>query len=514
MSLRVRLTLLSGAVLVLALVSFTAVTVNRAERVLERRNDEEMTALSNGMIAVGRQQVRRIESGRQPFRYESMRPLHLPGSFDGYSVVVLPDRSTVPLPQLTNTGSPVPNLPDDVLERSGKGTFQLNVAKGGTYSARVIPIPDTDAVVFVSISRSAVDAAIAEVVRTHVITGVVLLMILMIVAAFAVRFGLRPLTSVTAAAERIAGGSLADRVPPGPDGTEIGALTSALNEMLATIDRVSADRENALRRTEQFAADAAHELRTPTTAILGYAQLYQHGGIEGEVRLGEVFERIDHEATRLADLVEALVLLDSINHENTERQPDSFDAVEVCRAVAADSMTIDPDHPVLVEPACAVLVRVPSADFFQIVANLVANVRRHTPPLTSTTITVRSALEPSLRAQEPRRIVHVDVADDGHGIAAKDADRIFDRFYRSDPARARSSRTDGSGLGLAIVRSLAKAAGGEASLLANGPDGATFRVTLRPGDQHCAIPVEGRSSQSRCRSPLPHARAERTGEPI
>src|SRR5690606_13420603 len=109
-------------------------------------------------------------------------------------------------------------------------------------------------------------------------------------------------------------------------------------------------REQERVRTEQFAADAAHELRTPVAAILGYADLYRSGGIDPTEpdRLAEVFGRIGHEGERLRDLVESLLLLNRLD-QGAEHLGGESDLEAVSAAAAADSMTIDHRHPIVID---------------------------------------------------------------------------------------------------------------------------------------------------------------------
>lgn len=470
MSLRTRLTLLSAVVVALALATFAAVTITRTRQVLEGQTEKELASVASGLLGIAKQQVNRVQQGVRPLRYEQLGQMQLSNAFDGYAVVVLRDRSLLSLPKLVKEGQSAPAVPQDVFERSANGVFHVHVKDKGTYVAQVVPIPGTDAVMFVALSDAHTSATTTELVRLHLLTGALLVVSFLILAALAVRLGLRPLTSITTTATRIADGSAGDRLPDAPPGTEIGDLSAALNEMLATIERTAAEREDAQVRTQQFAADAAHELRTPVTAILGYADLYQRGGLKGDTRLDEVFGRIHHEAGRLRDLVEGLLVLNRLDRGADAKESEIFDVVAVCASAAADSMTIDPTHPVVIEAEQPVAAQAPKDRFFQIVANLLANVRSHTPPGTETAITVNEGTEQ----------VQVDVADNGPGISAGDRDKVFDRFYRADTARSRGGGGGGSGLGLAIVAALARDCGGEATLVDTAGAGTLVRVVL-PG---------------------------------
>jgi two-component system OmpR family sensor kinase len=102
----------------------------------------------------------------------------------------------------------------------------------------------------------------------------------------------------------------------------------------------------------------------------------------------------------------------------------------------------------------------------EVLDNLLANVRTHTPPGTPTTVRVRASGAEAV----------IEVADEGPGLDADDAARVFERFYRADPSRARDR--GGSGLGLAVVAALVGAHGGRVEVDTSRGDGATFRVRL------------------------------------
>ncbi len=468
MSLRSRLTVLSALVLVAALVLFTVVTVDRTRGALAHRGDEELAVMASGLVGLARGQVQRAAEGRAPARYDRLEAMRRNTVFQGYAVVVQPDGSTLPLPQLAEDSSDPPAVPRDVFARQDQPPFDLLAPDGSEYRAQITGVPGGDAVMYIAVSTERLKDTTDELVSVHVATGLALLVVFLVATAGAVRLGLRPLTAVTRTAARIADGSTGERVRAGPTDTEIGALSQAVNTMLDTVEQAVEDRTRAQERTERFAADAAHELRTPVAAVLGYTDLYRSGGIDptDHDRLDEVFDRLAGEATRLRDLVDSLLFLDRLDQHGDDAGGVT-DLADVAATVAADSMTIDPGHPVSVDAPGRVWAAVAPDHAVRILANLLANVRRHTPPGTETVVALRTL----------PGTCELDVTDDGPGIDAADRDRVFDRFHRADPSRARGLG-GGSGLGLAIVASLADNAGGSAHLDQAPGGGARFRVIL------------------------------------
>ena len=479
MSLRRRLTVLCAAAVAITLVAFTWITVSRTRTALDERGDMELATLATGLRAIAATQVTRVEEGRRPLQYRPLELLQLDGVVDGYAVVVLPDGSTVPLPRLTSARV-VPTLPDDLDAHVDAGPFDVPVPDGPPYRGLVTSVPDTDAVMFLALSTQGLDGTGDSIVRAHLLAGGVLLVTVVAAIAGAVWIGLRPLERLTRAARRMsgAGADTVERLPAARDGTEVGDLTTALNELLDGIRAAIAERDRAHATTEQFAADAAHELRTPVAAIAGYADLYAQGGIPAtdRARLDEVFERIRSQAARLGELVESLLVLNRLDQAGGSRVG-ICDLSELTAAVAADSMTIDPRHPVTVAASGPVWVGLPADHVVHILANLLANVRHHTPPGTESTVEITVPPVGATRAS-------VTVSDDGPGIDPENRERVFDRFYRGDTARGRGAddgtgaAPPGSGLGLAIVAALVRDAGGAARVDA-GPDGGTsIQLTL------------------------------------
>ncbi len=256
--------------------------------------------------------------------------------------------------------------------------------------------------------------------------------------------------------------------------------------MLAQIEAAFRDREASeiaarksafqARRSEdrmrRFVADASHELRTPLTSIRGFAELYRHEAPDLD-EAARLLRRIEDEATRMGILVDDLLLLARLDQQRPlERRP--VDLLSLAAGAVLDAQTLAPDREIdlvrLDDSEDPVTVRGDEARLHQVIANLVDNVLRHTPAGTAFRVGVG----------EVEGNVVVEVADEGPGLPVKDAERVFERFYRADPSRTRSG-SGGAGLGLSIAAALAQAHGGVITVDSEPGRGATFRVTL-PAD--------------------------------
>jgi two-component system OmpR family sensor kinase len=302
------------------------------------------------------------------------------------------------------------------------------------------------------------------VVIEVVVTGAVLLGAVLL-GLWLVRVGLRPLRGIEGAAANIAGGELNRRVPQGDERTEVGRLSMALNTMLQRIEDAFTKQQASEERLRRFVADASHELRTPVSAVGAYAELFERGAQQRPDDLARVLRGVRVETARMQALIEDLLLLTRLDEGRPlERQPVelvalSGEAVEAAQLIGGEwPVTIEADEPVE-GTGDRMALR-------EVLDNLLANVRTHTPPGT------RSAVR--VRARDGEAVL--EVADEGPGLADEDAARVFERFYRADPSRARDR--GGTGLGLAVVAALAAAHGGRVELDTGPGQGATFRVRL------------------------------------
>ncbi|TWP53831.1 HAMP domain-containing protein [Lentzea tibetensis] len=330
----------------------------------------------------------------------------------------------------------------------------------GSYRVLMRPIGDDELIV--ALDQSDVDAAVDDLRITFLLISLGALALVAGLGYVLVRSSTRALEEVESVAQEIAAGDLSRRVPVRRPGSEVGRLASALNVMLGQIEQAFAVRVRSESRMRQFVADASHELRTPLTSIRGYAELYRQGAAADPAL---VLRRIEDQAARMGLLVEDLLQLARLDSD----RPLALSPVDLVVLVVdavEDARAIAPDRTVSVRlPSGPVVVLGDEARLRQVLSNLIDNAVTHTPG--SSPIDVR-LLDTAV----------VEVADHGPGLAPEQAERVFERFYRSDSARSREN--GGTGLGLAIVAALVAAHGGRVELDTAPAEGAVFRVVL-PG---------------------------------
>lgn len=319
--------------------------------------------------------------------------------------------------------------------------------------------------VVVANSLAEVDKTLTKLRFLFFILGLIALLAIALISRWIIALGLKPLEKVEDTAEAIAAGDLSARLPAAKPDTEVGRLTTSLNAMLGQIEESFAVRvasENKLRR---FVADASHELRTPLTAIRGFAELHRQGAIVGEDKTKELINRIENESIRMSTLVEDLLLLARLD-QSREIASDPVDLNTLINEVAISARAAGVDHPIELNlPMDEIFVLGDSQRIHQVLANLLANARTHTPTGTQIKIT----------AEQGTNETTISVSDNGPGLSQADQEKIFERFYRADPARVRSG-SEGSGLGLSIVDAVMSAHGGYVSVKSELGIGSTFTL--------------------------------------
>jgi signal transduction histidine kinase len=343
--------------------------------------------------------------------------------------------------------------------------------------ARQKIIPRGRAFIVVARPLSLREAPLRQVIIAEIITGAVLIGLLALFGPWIIRRGLAPLDRMATTADQITSrGDLTARMPDSGDRAETGRLTSAINTMLDRIQQAFTARLASEQKVRQFAADASHELRTPLTTIRGYAELYRQGAL-GPDRLPDAMRRIEQESDRMSRLVAELLELARLDRISSLDLTET-DLAQLVQDAAADARAVEPGRPVYAEAPPHLLAVVDEPRIRQVLANLLGNVREHTPP--DTPVAVRLA--------EAGQGVVLEVADSGPGMSAEHAARAFDRFHRGSTdygsaadgygGASPNGNRGGSGLGLSIVQAIARAHGGDAAIESAPGRGTRVRVWL------------------------------------
>ena len=338
-------------------------------------------------------------------------------------------------------------------------------------------------------------------IRTQLLIELAVALVGALVVALAgrtmVRSALAPLERVARTAQRVASQplergevSIEDRVEKADldSSAEVGQVGSALNTLLGHVESALGARQRSETQVRQFVADASHELRTPLASIRGYTELIRREGADADLPEEATYalERVHSESVRMTALVEDLLLLARLD-AGRELRREEVDLVGLLVDTVADARAAGPDHDwqldlaVLEPPADATpeeaedflpeppLVIGDEARLRQVVVNLLANARVHTPAGSHVTTTL---------AREGDTLI-VRIHDDGPGIAPDVRDRLFERFARGDSSRER--RTGSTGLGMSIALAIVQSHGGSIdvdSSTAPEDHGTTFSVRL------------------------------------
>ena len=247
-----------------------------------------------------------------------------------------------------------------------------------------------------------------------------------------------PIDDLADAAQRVAGGELGVRV----------ALTGAheLRAVSASFNRLAEDLEASERERRAFISDVTHELRTPVATIDGYLEGLADGVVAAE---HETWVMLRTQTDRMRRLIDDLTTLTRADEGRIDLRVSSLDVADVLETAAAAAQQAFSSKGVGLDVDAEQMdVQADPDRLGEVMANLLANALRHTPP--GGTVTVSSHRVPAG--------VCIEVVDTGEGIPPDELERIFDRFHRIDPSRSRAS--GGSGLGLPISRALIRAHGG------------------------------------------------------
>ena len=331
----------------------------------------------------------------------------------------------------------------------------LNVIRNGTRPIGIAQL---------SVPTADIDRTLAFDRQIALAGSLLVLLLALLLSPLIVGHALRPLEQMSTTAGALAAGDYKQRVAVPKTHDEIGNLAHAFNQMAAGIDQAFEVRRLSEDRMRQFVADASHELRTPLTSIAGYIDVLARRDAVDPETLHEALETMRRESARMTRLVNDLLTLTRFE---SGRAPS-------LRSVALDtwlSDTLDELHlgeqgsPERRTLQSGIVVRADPDALKQVVVNLAQNAVKYAPG---------AEQEWSCFTENGRAAIRIH--DAGPGIPDRDLPHIFERFYRGEKARDRS--TGGSGLGLAIARSIVEAHDGTIQAESTPGEGATFTAWL------------------------------------
>jgi two-component system OmpR family sensor kinase len=392
-----------------------------------------------------------------------------PANRIGTLVVRLHDGVVVRAEYVTQAGADVEldeaQIAQLLAEDLGERPVTVELGELGEFRVAARESPSGDAMTIAGLPTAEVTATTTNLALIFALVTAVALAVAAVAGTQVVRVALHPLHRVTATARRVAElplargqVALAERVPDSDPRTEVGQVGAAFNRMLEHVESALRSRQDSEEKVRQFVADASHELRTPLASIRGYSELTRRTGLELPDDIVYALARIESESVRMTALVEELLLLARLD-AGQELVVGTADLVPVLAHAVSDAHAASPEHNWLVEAGEEPVVVAGDANrLHQVVGNLLANARVHTPA--GTTVTARLETDGADAV--------LTIADDGPGIPSGLQPVLFERFARGDGSRSRD--TGGTGLGLAIVAAVVEAHRG------------SIAVHSRPGD--------------------------------
>ena len=459
-SLRVRLTLWYGISLALLLVIFAAVLYTLTARDLRDQVDRSLEESADAAVRS------LMESRLGPFlQFEDLSEKFPElAVLDKFFQILSPTgRTTIRSPNIPSRNIPLSRI---VLTSAlaGDPTFE-SVQYPDSPPLRLLSVPiilngTLVNIVRVGTSLQPVEKTLTRLLLILLVSLPVALIVSLAGGWFLAGRALRPVETITQAAERIARGDLTQRLTVPPSLDEIGRLARTFNDMIARLD-------TSFRQVRQFGTDASHELRTPLTVLKGETELALRRPRSAE-DYRAVLESSLEEIDRMTQIVDELFFLSRADQGEVKLQsvPVRLDSLveDVHRQAAL--LGQDPHVEVKLGALSPCTVQGDELRLRELFLNLVNNAIKYSRPEGQVTFLM------VCRGYE----AHVSVQDDGIGIESECQTRIFDRFFRTDAARAFANA--GTGLGLAICKWIVEAHRGRIEVQSTVGQGSTFTVIL------------------------------------
>jgi two-component system OmpR family sensor kinase len=461
-----------------------AATLLVMNRVLTRQVDTQVVAISqvqHNRAGGGRPDRGAIDRGNPP-----------PGTGEGYVHVEISRTGAVLQNYVVQEGSTSAALDDDQLQAvtANAETSQPRTVDLGRYGRyRVVRdavpvwvrtgagIRRQQVTSYSGLPLSGARHAVLDTLRYVVALSALGLLLTAVAGTWLVRRSLRPLRRVASTAHEVSqlqleSGqvALAPRVPEADTDprTEVGQVGTALNRMLDNVGDALNARHASEQRVRQFVADASHELRTPLASIRGYAEYSLRQRSDLSQPVAHALTRIQSEAERLTELVEDLLLLARLD-AGRPLEREHVDLSQLVVEAVADARVAGPDHVWSLDvPPEPIETEGDLRRLQQVLVNLLANARVHTPAGTTVHVSL-SRLDGSATLR---------VIDNGPGIPPGLQPEVFTRFARGDTSRNRAAGS--TGLGLSIVAAVVAAHGGQVTMQ-SVPGHTAFTVTLPDG---------------------------------
>ena len=280
------------------------------------------------------------------------------------------------------------------------------------------------------------------------------------IAGVLTRQAVRPLDDVTAALQRFASGDLTPQQIAADEKHELASLAVAYNGAIEQMERAFDARDRANTSMRQFIADAGHQLRTPLTVVQGFIAILRRGGIESPADRDRILDRMYDQSRIMGSLIDKLILLERWESREAEPAAAPIDVGTLVADLVGPIADANPQRRFAVTTETGILAEIDPTELGYVVTNLADNAIKY------------GVGEIAVKVEAQSSSAVIEVADEGPGIGASDAARVFDRFYRGA-----QRDVAGSGLGLAIVKRAVERAHGTVAV-DTSPSGSRFIVRL------------------------------------